>query len=231
MTSLTVLFARIVRVVSSVGVAVPIRSIAVPTAASPISLNTPTGLKPGDRFRVAFVTGTGLPDPSNTDIAYYNLFVNTAAGGATYNGSVVSFYAIGSTATVNAYDNIYSTTMNDAVYLADGTLVAPSITGTNGLWSGALVNRIATDIDGTVISPSNGQDCDVYTGTLVDGTASSNPFGFYDPGCPPFFDGEHITSLGQATGDTGAVWIDNGAGSSSVFPRYMYGISETLTVA
>ena len=43
--------------------------------------------------------------------------------------------------------------MDDPVDLAGGALVAPSITGANGLWLGALVSRIATDIDGTVVSP------------------------------------------------------------------------------
>jgi hypothetical protein len=62
----------------------------VSVCVSPISLNTPTGLNPGDRFRIAFVTGTTTTDISSTDIASYNLFVNTAAGGATYNASAVT---------------------------------------------------------------------------------------------------------------------------------------------
>jgi len=68
-------------------VAVVIGALAVPTAASPVSIITPAGLNPGDRFRIAFVTGT---------------------------------------MTVNAYDNIHSTTMNDPVYRAGGALVAPT---------------------------------------------------------------------------------------------------------
>jgi len=200
MTRSTVSFVRIFRLVFSVGVAALIGSLAVPTAASTISLNTPTGLNPGDRFRIAFVTGTTTAGISSSDIASYNLFVNTAAGGATYNGSAVTFYAIGSTATVNAYDNIHSTTLNDPVYLAGGALVAPSITGANGLWSGALVNRIATDIDGTVVSPDGGgNDREVFTGTLVDGTASSAPLGYYQTPVG-FRPGEFVASIGQATG-------------------------------
>jgi len=225
----TVSFARISRVVFSVGVAVVIGALAVPTAATPISINTPTGLNPGDRFRIAFVTRTTTTG-SSSDITSYNLFVNTAAGGATYNGSAVTFYAIGSTATVNAYDNIRSTTMNDPVYLAGGALVAPSITGANGLWSGALVNRIATDIDGTVVSPDGGGNRTVYTGSLVDGTASSEPLGyFFSPS--PFDPPEFVTSTGKATGGTDAAWIRDGGGSTATFSRSLYGISETLTVA
>ena len=206
--------------------------LVVPAAATPIGINTPAGLNPGDRFRIAFVTGTTTTDISSTDITSYNLFVNTAAGGATYNGSAVTFYAIGSTATVNAYDNIHSTTMNDPVYLAGGALVAPSITGANGLWSGALVNRIATDIDGTVVSPDgDGNDRRVFTGTLVDGTASSKPLGYLDPGVPPIVPAQFQTSLGQATGYTDAAWIDVGGYGTVFFSQSLYGISETLTVA
>ena len=222
----TVSFARISRVVFSVGLAAVIGALAVPTAAAPVSINTPAGLSPGDRFRIAFVTGATTTG-SSSDITSYNLFVNTAAGGATYNGSAVTFYAIGSTATVNAYDNIRSTTMNDPVYLAGGALVAPSITGANGLWSGALVNRIATDIDGTVVSPDGGGNRTVFTGSLVDGTASSEPFGFFIPFNPPVF----LTSTGQATGGTDAAWIRDGGGSNADDSRSLYGISETLTVA
>jgi len=222
----TVSFARISRAVFSVGVAVVIGALAVPTAATPISINTPAGLNPGDRFRIAFVTGTTTADISSTDIASYNLFVNTAAGGATYNGSAVTFYAIGSTATVNAYDNIRSTTMNDPVYLAGGALVAPSITGTSGLWSGALVNRIATDIDGTVVNRF------VFTGSLVDGTASSAPLGYLNPGDPDNdIPAAFEASVGNTTGGTDAAWIRNGGVSAASFSRSLYGISETLTVA
>jgi len=144
---------------------------------------------------------------------------------------VVTFYAIGSTATVNAFDNIRSTTMNDPVYLAGGALVAPSITGTSGLWSGALVNRIATDIDGTVVSPNGGGNRTVFTGSLVDGTASSEPLGYLFPGDPPFVPPEFVTSTGKATGGTDAAWIRDGGGSTATLSRSLYGISETLTVA
>jgi len=122
--------------------------------------------------------------------------------------------------------------MNDPVYLAGGALVAPSITGTSGLWSGALVNRIATDIDGTVVSPDGGgRDRVVYTGSLVDGTASSEPLGYFFGGGSPFDPPEFLTSIGQATGGTDAAWIRDGGGSTASFSRSLYGISETLTVA
>ena len=67
---------------------------------------------------------------NSTNIADYNSFVNTQAGGATYNGSVVSWDAIGSTPTVNAIDNIGQQPIA-GVYLANGTLShhRPTTTG------------------------------------------------------------------------------------------------------
>jgi hypothetical protein len=85
-----------------------------------IVLTTPTGLSAGDTFRVVFVTD-GTTTALSSNIADYNSFVNAQAGGATYNGSVVSWAAIGSTSTVNAIDNVGISSA--PVYLADGTLV------------------------------------------------------------------------------------------------------------
>jgi hypothetical protein len=47
-------------------------------------LNTPAGLSPGDTFRFVFVTD-GLTNAASSNIDDYNSFVNTQAGGATYN--------------------------------------------------------------------------------------------------------------------------------------------------
>lgn len=115
--------------------------------ASPIALHTPTGLNPGDKFRFIFVT-TGTRNATSTDIADYNTFVNTDAGGATYNGSAVTWKAIGSTTTVNARDNVGGFGTNVPVYLVTGTKVANSLTDTaGGLWgvlSQSLQSAIVT---------------------------------------------------------------------------------------
>jgi hypothetical protein len=73
--------------------------------AEPVSLATPAGLAPGAQFRFLFLT-SGTQAATSTDIADYNTFVNSQASGATYEGSVVSWKAVGSTATVNARDNV-----------------------------------------------------------------------------------------------------------------------------
>ena len=70
-----------------------------------IALNTPAGLNPGDSFRFVFVTD-GSTTAQSSNISDYDNFVQTQAGGATYNGAVVNWLAIGSTGTVNAIDHI-----------------------------------------------------------------------------------------------------------------------------
>ena len=94
-------------------------------------LQTPAGLTFGDQFRFVFVTD-GDTTATSTNISDYDNFVQSQAGGATYNGVVVNWLAIGSTESVNAIDHIEQT--STPVYLANGTLVTNSTTAA-GLWS------------------------------------------------------------------------------------------------
>ena len=114
-----------------------------------IILQTPAGLNPGDHFRFVFVTD-GIRDATSTNIADYDSFVNAQAGGATYNGVVVNWLAIGSTDSVDAIDHVGQATA--PVYLSDGTLVTTSTTPA-GLWSGALVHEINLDLAGNPVRP------------------------------------------------------------------------------
>src|SRR4051812_38888348 len=68
-------------------------------------LQTPAGLNPGDQFRFVFVTD-GIRDATSTNIADYDSFVNAEAGGATYDGAVVNWLAIGSTDSVDAIAHV-----------------------------------------------------------------------------------------------------------------------------
>src|SRR6476620_6997697 len=95
-----------------------------------IILQTPAALNPGDHFRFVFVTD-GIRDATSTNIADYDSFVNAQAGGATYNGVVVNWLAIGSTDSVDALDHVGQAIT--PVYLSDGTLVTTTTTST-GLW-------------------------------------------------------------------------------------------------
>ena len=77
-------------------------------AEASIILQTPAGLNPGDQFRFVFVTD-GIRDATSTNIADYDNFVNAQAGGATYDGVVVNWLAIGSTDSVDAIDHVGQT--------------------------------------------------------------------------------------------------------------------------
>ncbi len=75
------------------------------TTASAGSIATPTGLNPGDQFRIVFVT-QGTTAANSSDISTYDTFVTNQANSATYNGATITWQAIGSTPSVNAIDHI-----------------------------------------------------------------------------------------------------------------------------
>jgi hypothetical protein len=182
-----------------------------------INLTTPAGLNPGDQFRFVFVTD-GTTTATSTTIGDYDSFVQSQAGGATYNGITVSWLAIGTTDSVNAIDHIGQT--NTPVYLADGSLVTTSTT-TSGLWSGSLLHAIDEDINMTPLNKA------VWTGTGRGGTFSSivNPLGL------------DIT-LGGSFGSTligeslasNSTWTDAGTSVPQSGIENLYGISQVLTV-
>jgi len=173
-----------------------------------IALSTPAGLTPGDTFRFVFITDDVM-SASSSNIADYNDFVNTEAEGATYNGSIVSWVAIGSTSSVNAINNVGQSA--SPVYLADGTFVTSSTTST-GLWSGSLQNPIDEDLSGSLL-----KNLAVLTGTTTSGVASRDPLGNFSS----ITDGD--------SGNTNGRWVQALAIPSFLSER-MYGISQVLTV-
>ena len=78
----------------------------------------PDGLQPGDMYHLVFVT-EGTRDATSTDIADYNAFVQAEAErpGAITENFGIEWFAIGSTATVDARDNAV---VEAPVYLLDG---------------------------------------------------------------------------------------------------------------
>ena len=138
--------------------------------AGAIALSTPAGLSFGETFRFVFITDATTV-ASSSNIAVYNSFVDAQAGGATYDGSVVNWVAIGSTRSVSAINNVGQTPT--PVYLADGTLVTTSTTST-GLWSGSLLNPINEDLSGMGVNTGS---TGLWTGTNTNGSASANPLG------------------------------------------------------
>jgi hypothetical protein len=180
--------------------------LGVPARGS-LDLQTPAGLNPGDQFRFVFVT-SGSTQPFSGDINVYNNFINSQAGGATYNGSVVHWSVIGSTSSVNAIDNVGQTAT--PVYLADGTLVTTSTTS-SGLWSGSILHPINEDLSGA-LHPGFG----IYTGTLANGQRSNNPLNSFS------------ITLGNSS-STNALWVQ-GVAFPDIIPLRMYGISQVETV-
>ena len=184
----------------------------VPAQAGGIVLQTQRGLSYGETFRFVFITDATTVATSSS-IAHYNSFVDAQAGGATYDGSVVNWVAIGSTRSTSAINNVGQS--QTPVYLANGKLVTTSTTST-GLWSGSLLNPINEDLSGMgVHTGSTG----VWTGTNTNGSASADPLG-------DFFG----VTIGVST-VTDEYWVNNGTwpidSSSGVF--HMFGISQVLT--
>jgi hypothetical protein len=174
-------------------------------------LQTPAGLNPGDQFRFVFVTD-GTRDATSTNIADYDSFVTAEAGGATYNGVVVNWLAIGSTDSVEAIDHVGQA--DAPVFLSDGTLVTTSTTSA-GLWFGPqvqLLHAINLDLAGNPVDPL----FFVWTGTNPFGTGFGGPLGSARP------------QTGSTT-DTLGAWVSSGS-SPSGDPRHVYGISSVLTV-
>jgi hypothetical protein len=186
-------------------------------ARADITLTTPAGLNPGDQFRFVFVTDA-RGAATSMSIGDYDNFVNAQAGGATYNGTTVTWQAIVSTSTVHAIDHIGQT--NTPVYLSDGTLVTSSTTST-GLWSGTLMHSVDEDLTKSI--PVLGYTY-VFTGTDAAGTTATYPVGGDKSG------GDKNTLVevgGYKTSDSG--WVDAGF-KSATFDSRFYGISGVLTV-
>ena len=181
------------------------------SSAAPIALNTPAGLNPGDSFRFLFVT-SGATAATSSDINTYNTFVQAQAGGATYNGVTVNWKAIGSTATVNARDNVGGFGTTIGVYMPSGTPLADSMTSNiNGLWSGTLLAAPSEHLDGTTITEYP------WTGSSLAGTAPG--FGSYLGDLFGVIAGSTVSNVS---------WINASNGNYYGSPRPMYGISEAL---
>jgi len=198
------------------------------------ALVTPTGLVTGDHFRVIFVT-PGTTDATSADIATYDAFVTAQASGATYNGVLVNWRAVGSTSTVNAIDHI-GTAAISGVYLNDGTtkVASSADNATDGLWSsfGGLLAQPTKDLSGQSYS-----GVFVWTGTngigTVYNTVRGGNFGLGSTSNGNGYFPEVRTEVGIVPGTTSHNWVEAG-GITGVHPTtntyQMYGISEVLTV-
>jgi hypothetical protein len=184
-------------------------------ARADIAISIPSGLSPGDQFRIIFATDA-TRDATSSAIGDYNNFVtndamNEAGGGSVlYNGSPLSWDAVASTEAMSAISNIGS--YGVPVFLSSGTEVAGSDTSSaNGLWSGSLYSAPTTDLLGHPTATGG-----VWTGTDPNGQIH----------------------LGAALGDTDPIfglalpdprWIDLTQDFHTA-TYHLYGISDVLTV-
>ena len=85
----------------------------------------PTGVLPGQQFRLIFLTSTNR-DASSTDIDDYNTFVQNraAAGHEAIREYRSGFRVVGSTASVDARDNTVTTGTGVRIYWLNGNKVA-----------------------------------------------------------------------------------------------------------
>ena len=184
----------------------------------------PTGLNPGDQYRLVFVTD-GTRDATSTNIDDYNKFVTNDARGGTpgidtaldvalnaagFNPNTIEWKAIGSTDSVAARDNTGTNPSSTGVpiYLIDGNRVANN---NADLWDGSIL----TGIDRTP-QESVGVTF-VWSGTSDDGTVGGAL-------------GSNVATVGFAgAGVLGSGWINESVKSGSEEYRF-YGISTVLTV-
>ena len=181
---------------------------ATESRADPITV--PSGLNPGDEYRLAFVTSM-YTSAASSDIAYYNAFVTAAANTSPELASLATTWtAIASTVSVDARDNTNTNLTLEAgtaIYNLGDALVA---TNNSDLWDATLINPIQYDQYG-IATPVT-----VLTGTLSDGT-----------GDPVYALGSAIAVRTGLTTSTDTQWIEYGSGSTTGGFRY-YAISDVL---
>jgi hypothetical protein len=177
---------------------------------------TPPGLSPGQQFRIVFVTFSRTDATSADLTGHYDPLVTgdaIAAGLGTYNGSPVTWEAIGSTSTVNAISRLPADGV--PIFLPSGLEVAPSGAA---LWNTGitpLLHPIDETATGSLITAF------IWTGTGSNGLAAVNQ----GLGTQPF--GAQV--LQGETFNISAAWVSTSLENNFV-PESIYGYSNVLTV-
>ncbi|MCA9057107.1 MAG: hypothetical protein KDA85_01350 [Planctomycetaceae bacterium] len=177
-------------------------------------LLAPTGLNPGEQYRIVFVSSTQIDGVSGA-LSVYNAHVTNAANSGTETSKLAAatWTAIASVAAVSARSNT-GTTGSAAIpiYLVDGTTKVAD--GYDDFWDATLAAPINLDESGNAIAVNSF----VWTGTATDGSQ--------------FFGNELGGAAAPRIGNWAASdsdWISAGTGGHSVL-RSVYGLSSVLTV-
>jgi hypothetical protein len=199
-------------------IAVPVVScaalIVAPLALRAAPITLPTGLNPGDQYRLAFVT-SATRDATSSDIADYNAFVTAAANSVPELVALgTTWTAIASTGTVSARDNTFTPPIVSTgvpVYNLAGQLVAASNVD---LWDGSLGTPIQYTEAGSVFNTI------VWTGSFSNGF-DNRPLG---SSSDPF-----VATIGYSNA-TNAYWMDSNFNDYTTELHALYAISGELTV-
>ncbi len=191
------------------------------TANGGINPHTGVAWVAGDTYRLVFCT-EDVYQATSTNISTYNAYVQADAEAACLGD--VTWYCIGSTATVDAVDNTVTTgtDTDGAFFLMDGSTTAAS--NIAEFWGSSWAGSEAIDLNENGATPSTGSITTGYaawnatwTGTAGNGTAS-NPLG------------GGTTKGGIASGAaTAAQWIARFSDTDSKY-AHLYAMSEVLTV-
>lgn len=185
-------------------------------------VTVPTGLNPGDKYRLVFVTD-GKRDATSTVMSGefgYNTFVTTeAATNATLVALGTTWTAIASTKTVNARDNTLTTGGQGVrIYNLSGNLVASNY---GDLWDGTITSPINVTQSGVIFASS------VWTGTNSNGSSASNTNNELGTTVVPNGGFYPQVRIGWANA-TNSTWISS-TNQNSVAARPLYAMSGELT--
>ena len=186
----------------------------------------PSGLGPGDSFRLLFI-GTSNRNASSSDIGDYNTFVQNlaAAGHADIQAHSATFRMLGSTEAVDARDNTGTTGTGVPIYWLGGAQVADNYADFyDGDWDEEAAGRRETGASVTI-----GTSWKIWTGSAQDGTEAMNTGG----------------TESRALGNSGNHWVMQGSPNGSVSAhgpiesdtnnrtntRGVYGLSGVFTVS
>ena len=182
----------------------------------------PSGLGPGDRFRLMFISSGGR-NARPTSIDTYNTWIqNLAAAGHTdIQGYSSTFNVVGSTVAVDARDNTGTTyTSSDkgvAIYWLNGNKVADQYQDFyDGSWDEEASMR--TQMGSSVSAPIPG--IGVWTGSDHDGTEALDALG----------DSNGFTKIGKpnSAGSDGPLSSDTSTNNSGT--KKLYGLSDVFEV-
>jgi hypothetical protein len=179
-------------------------------------ITVPAGLAPGSQYRLVFVTAE-LYTAESSNIADYNNAVNNDANTIAALAALgATWLDIGSTATVNAIDNI-GVDSGVPIYDLEGNLVANDAgTEAGGMFNGAISVPISTNENGGIEANLVWTGTDAFTGLGYAG---------YPLGSPSY---EGQTVFGWSSADT-SHWATFDVEPQTV-PYSLYGISGILTV-